>query len=129
VGAELISKQSGTLNITAADPAGTYNYLTFTFDNAILLEAGKAYSFVLSFDSAQSSQRILLGYHSGAYNANVARAWYTPSGTWTAASQTFDFFIQGEAIPEASTLALLPSGALLLVFAVRRRSKAAIEQV
>lgn len=94
--------QPTTSNATAG------SYFTFTSDTALNLTAGGSYAYVLAFDSEDPSHLLRLTISQGDPDPAGTRAWQnTNGGGWANTSETYEYYMQGAAIPEPSVLGLL----------------------
>ncbi len=130
---DLVVSHTGSLpaTLSLASP-----FLTFTFDTPVTLQASSTYVIMFAFDEPTTAnttlQRLTLetsGYGPNATNNSVVQRWVY-QGYGNAASNQWVtngngngfgdrnqavFYIQGEAIPEPASMAMLLGGAVLVV--------------
>ena len=117
-----LSTQSGSMQPNQST-ATAGSYFSFELDTPVTLQAGVSYGYVLAFTTAAEYNVLHPAISDGAPQPNGNIAWLrTNGGSWgTADGQTYAYYIQGTAIPEPGTVALigLAAGGFLLM---RRRS-------
>lgn len=127
VSGTFVQTQSGTMQPTVAQTTAG-SFFTFDLDNTITLQAGQAYAYVLDFPTTATYQFIkpVIGQSGGA--ADGSTVWrdidfLNPSdGTvpWHAIGDTYQYYIQGTAVPEPAMGGLLLLGLSALARRVRR---------
>ncbi len=119
-----LSTQLGTMQPTTST-ATAGSYLSFGLDTPVALQAGVSYGYVLSFMEVQEYNLLHLAISDAAADPDGTRAWFRQNGgPWGLADgQTYVYYIEGSAIPEPGTIALLGVGAGLVLI-MRRKSQA-----
>lgn len=119
-----LSTQVGTMQPTTST-ATAGSYLSFVLETPVTLQAGVSYGYVLSFTEVQEYNLLHLAISDAAADPNGTRAWLRQNGgAWGLADgQTYVYYIEGSAIPEPGTMALLAAG-VGGVLIMRRKSLA-----
>lgn len=101
-------------------------YLTFSLDSPVVIEAGQAYGFVLSFDNQSVASSVAFQIYSKPSSGGV-QPWpgqrllqNTGSSLTTSQWDTLEFYLTGTAIPEPSSVALLLGAFAAFVVTGRR---------
>jgi len=113
-----LSSQSGTVQTTGA---AIGSYFTFTLDSAVTLEASSTYAYVLALTTTTPTGVIVLAISEGFPDPNGTRVSRTNLNE--VLTETSVYYIQGSAIPEPGSIALLGLGAGFALL-MRRKSLA-----
>ena len=113
-----LSTQTGSMQPNQST-ATAGSYFSFELDTPVTLQAGVSYGYVLAFSSAETYNLLHPAISDGLTDPSGNRTWFRQNaGAWLGADgQTYVYYIQGSAIPEPGTVALigLAAGGLLLM--------------
>lgn len=107
-------------NMTGDFPlsVGPSDFITVDLGSTVNLDENSGYAFLLSWDT-NSGNDIFIGVNSQTYDGGIL--WIENEGVVNAFGQDMTFYLQGEAVPEPGSLALLGIGGLSMLY--RRRNK------
>lgn len=119
-----LSSQSGTMQPNQS-VATAGSYFSFELNTPITLEADVSYGYVLSFNSVESYNILHPAISNGQPDPSGNLTWFRQNaGAWNQADgQAYVYYIQGTAVPEPGTVALLCFAAGFVFFARRRAIK------
>lgn len=120
VGASLQASFTGTMQPNSSQTQAG-DYITFNFATPVLVTAGQSYSFVMGLDDASSGN--ILRWGVGPQVSTSRAAGSSNGGAWINASATYIYYVQGTAVPEPTSIALLGLAALAILAGRKSRAK------
>jgi len=121
-GSSLVNTYTGVMQPTSSQTQ-VGDYLTFSFDTPFLATAGKAYSFIMSLDSSAAGN--ILRWSIGAADPAGTRALSSTNGAaWANTGLTYIYYVEGTAVPEPMSMALLGLAAVAILIMRKSRVKA-----
>ena len=120
-GSSLVTTYTGVMQPTASQTQ-VGDYFTFSFDTPFVATAGKSYSFIMGIDSSAAGN--ILRWSIGAADPAGTRALSSTNGAaWANTGQTYIYYVEGTAVPEPMSMALLGLAAVAILVMRKSRMK------